>query len=263
MSQSLVVMETPEPSVLRITLNRPEKRNALSEALLDELRDAVRDAAGNPRCRVLILRGNGPAFCAGLDLQEVSIAGGPERSARALAGVYEAICLAPQATIAAAQGAAVGGGVGLLAACDFVVAADDLRIGFPEVHRGLVAALVTALLRRQLPDRVLRDLLLLGQTIEAADALRLGLVNRAVPSDRLTEETQRLSGQVLQGAPVAIARTKSLLDTLAPRPIATDLVHALRYHLEGRNDSEAAEGIAAFLEKREPSWAARLLPPPQ
>src|SRR5688572_10148750 len=258
MSQPLIVTEAAEPAVVRITLNRPEKRNALSVALMDELRDAVRVAAGDLRCRVLILCGNGPVFCAGLDLQEVSIAGGPERSARALAGVYEAICLSPQITIAAAQGAAMGGGVGLLAACDLVVAADDLRIGFPEVRRGLVAALVTALLRRQLPERVLRELVLLGQTITATDALRQGLVNRVVSSDRLAEETERLAGKVIQGAPVAIARTKSLLDNLAPRPIASDLVHALRYHLEARDDSEAAEGIAAFLEKREPRWDPRL-----
>ena len=261
MIQPLVVTEAAEPSVVRITLNRPEKRNALSVALMDELRDAVRVAAGDPRCRVLILRGNGPVFCAGLDLQEASIPGGSERSARALAGVYEAISMAPVVTIAVAQGAAMGGGVGLLAACDLVVASDDLRIGFPEVRRGLVAALVTALLRRQLPERVLRELILLGETITAADAQRHGLVNRVVPAGGLMDETDRLAGQVLQGAPVAIARTKSLLDNLAPRPIATDLVHSLRYHMEARDDSEASEGIAAFLEKREPRWAPRSEPP--
>jgi methylglutaconyl-CoA hydratase len=178
-----------------------------------------------------------------------------------LAGVYEAICRSPLVTIAVAQGAAMGGGVGLLAACDLVVASDDLRIGFPEVRRGLVAALVTALLRRQLPERVLRELVILGQTITATEALRHGLVNRLVSADRLVAETANLVGQVLQGAPVAIARSKVLLDDLAPRPITTDLVHAVRYHLEARDDSEAAEGIAAFLEKREPRWGPR--PPPK
>jgi methylglutaconyl-CoA hydratase len=257
MSEPLVLVETVEESVVRVTLNRPEKRNAMSVALMEQLREAVRAAAGDPRRRVLILRGNGPVFCAGLDLQEASIAAQAEPSARALAGVYEAICLSPLVTIAAAQGAAMGGGVGLLAACDLVVAADDLRIGFPEVRRGLVAALVTALLRRQLPERVLRELVLLGQTIDATDAQRHGLVNRVVPSDRLMDEAECLAGQVLQGAPVAIARTKSLLDDLAARHIASDLVHALRCHLEARNDSEAAEGIAAFLEKREPRWGPR------
>ncbi|MGB7159496.1 MAG: enoyl-CoA hydratase-related protein [Tepidisphaeraceae bacterium] len=254
MSAPGVLFEAVNPSVVVVTLNRAEKRNALNTGLMEELCAAVHNASTDTRCRALILRGNGPVFCAGLDLHEASLPEATERSARALAELYKAICLSPLVTIAAAQGAAMGGGVGLLAACDLVVASDDLRIGFPEVRRGLVAALVTALLRRQLPERVLRELVLLGQTITATDALSHGLVNRVVPSDRLTGETERLAGQVLQGAPAAITRTKSLLDDLAPRPIASDLVHALRYHLEARDDSEAAEGIAAFLQKREPRW---------
>ena len=257
MSQPCVLIEATESPVMFVTLNRPEKRNALSLELMGQLRDAVRAAAADPRRRVLILRGNGPVFCAGLDLKEASAAGSAERSARALADVYEAICASPLVTIVAAQGAAMGGGVGLLAACDLAVAADDLRIGFPEVRRGLVAALVTALLRRQLPERVLRELVLLGQTITATDALSHGLVNRVVSLDRLMGEAEGLARQVLQGAPVAIARTKVLLDDLAARPVARDLVHALRCHLEARDDSEAAEGIAAFLEKREPRWGPR------
>jgi methylglutaconyl-CoA hydratase len=151
----------------------------------------------------------------------------------------------------------MGGGVGLLAACDLVVAADDLRVGFPEVRRGLVAALVTALLRRQLSDRVLRELVLLGRTITAAEALSVGLANRVVPPDRLMDEAASLATQAVRGAPGAIARTKRLLDDLAARPIVDELGRALQYHLEARDAAEAAEGIAAFLEKREPRWDVR------
>jgi methylglutaconyl-CoA hydratase len=261
MSQPGVRIESADPAVVQITLDRAAKRNALSVELLEALCAAVRDAAKDLSRRVLILRGDGPVFCAGLDLQEASNSETTERSARALADAYKAICLSPLVTIAAAQGAAIGGGVGLLAACDFVVATDELRVGFPEVRRGLVAALVTSLLRRQLPERVLRELVLLGQTIPAADALRHGLVNRVVAPSRLMEETHALAKQVLQGAPVAIARTKTLLDGLSARSVSDDLEYALKYHLEARDASEAAEGIAAFLEKREPRWPPRSGPP--
>jgi methylglutaconyl-CoA hydratase len=255
---SCIVVESAEPSTRVITLNRPEKRNALSVELMLAATEAVRAADEDEQCRALILRGAGPAFCAGLDLHEASSVAMTEKSAGALAALYQTLYQSPLVTIAAAHGAAMGGGVGLLAACDLVIAADDLRVGFPEVRRGLVAALVTALLRRQLPERVLRELILLAETITADRALAIGLVNRVVPLARLMDEANAMSAQVAQGAPLAIARTKSLLDELAPRPIATDLAHTLQYHLDARGGAEAAEGIAAFLEKREPRWPTRL-----
>jgi methylglutaconyl-CoA hydratase len=261
MSEASVVVEAIEPAIVCLTLNRAAKRNALSIELMEQLLAAVIDAQSDRNRRVLILRGDGPVFCAGLDLHEASRPQNTERSSHALAELYQAICLSPLVTIAAAQGAAMGGGVGLLGACDFVVAGDDLRVGFPEVRRGLVAALVTALLRRQLPERVLRELVLLGQTITAAHALHIGLVNRVVPSQALMAESERLAGQVLQGAPIAIARTKSLLDGLTSRPVAEELKYALAYHLEARDATEAAEGIAAFLERREPAWMPARRPP--
>jgi methylglutaconyl-CoA hydratase len=260
MSEPCVVVKAIEPAVVRLTLNRAPKRNALNVELMEQLHSAIVDAESDRNHRVLLLHGDGPVFCAGLDLNEASKPENTVRSSHALAELYKAICLSPLVTIAAAQGAAMGGGVGLLGACDFVVASDDLRIGFPEVRRGLVAALVTALLRRQLPERVLRELVLLGQTITAAQALHIGLVNRVVPSEQLTDETNRLAGQVLQGAPVAIARTKSLLDGLASRPVSEELKCALTYHLAARDATEAAEGIAAFLERREPNWTPRRPP---
>ena len=251
----LVTVDLGSPAVTIVSLNRPEKRNALSINLMHQLRDTVQRITDDPRCRVLILRGNGPAFCAGLDLQEASNPTNAEASARALAAVYEAICGCPLVTIAAAHGAAMGGGVGLLSVCDLVVASADLRIGFPEVRRGLVAALVTVLLGRQLPDRVLRELVLLGKTITAEEAREIGLVNRVVALDRLDDEAQEIAADARRGAPGAIQRTKKILDEMVARPVAEDLARALRYHLDARNSSEAAEGIAAFLEKREPRWA--------
>src|SRR5437764_4130680 len=115
--------------------------------------------------------------------------------------MYRTIAISPLITIASAHGGAFGGGAGLLAACDLVVAAQDFRVGYPEVHRGLVAALVTTLLRRQLDDRKVRELTLLGQTVDADNALGLGLVNRVVPVDRLEEGSLELAREVCKGAP--------------------------------------------------------------
>lgn len=256
-THSYIEVNSSDPSTTIITLNRPEKRNALSVDLMTAATAAVRAAADNARCRALIFRGAGPVFCAGLDLKEAASPATTDRSAAALTELYQTLCLSPLVTIAAAHGAAMGGGVGLLAACDMVIAADDLRVGFPEVRLGLVAALVTALLRRQLPERALRELILLSETISGQRTVNIGLVNRIVAADRLLDEAVAIAAQVAQGAPLAIERTKSLLDEMAPRPIADDLAHALRYHLDARASSEAAEGIAAFHEKRAPRWRER------
>jgi methylglutaconyl-CoA hydratase len=250
-----VLIDMTDPRVRIITLNRPAKRNALSVSLLQELRDAIEAARS---CRVMILRAEGPAFCAGLDLAE-NESGDREKSAEALHGVYEAIVTSPVVSIAAAHGAAMGGGAGLVAACDLAVVADDLRLAFPEVRRGLVAALVTALIRRQVGDRVARELILLGRTIEADEARDLRLVNRVTGPADLMDAAKQMAFDVCAGAPGAIARTKDLLDELSPRPIVEDLQRAMKYHREARNSPEAVEGIRAFKEKREPRWGD--LPP--
>jgi methylglutaconyl-CoA hydratase len=254
---SLCVVDAADPMVTVVTLNRPEKRNALTIELMEQLAAAVRVASDDLTRRVLILRGAGPAFCAGLDLQEASDPALADRSSHALAELYTALCESPLVTIAAAQGAAFGGGVGLIAACDLVLAADDLRVGFPEVHRGLVAALVTCMVRRQVDERSLRELVLLGQIISAERALSVGLINRIVAPDALASESMDLAKEACKGAPGAIARTKRLLDDLSPRPIAEDLRRALAFHLEARESAEATEGVAAFLERRQPHWPPR------
>jgi methylglutaconyl-CoA hydratase len=251
----LCLIDTSDPAIVIVTLNRPDKRNALSVELIERLTSAIADASSDPARRVLILRGADPVFCAGLDLQEASDPAMSEQSSHKLADLYTALCACPLVTIAAAQGAAFGGGAGLLAACDLVVAAENLRIGFPEVHRGLVAALVTCMVRRQLGERMIRELVLLGQNVPAARALALGLVNRVVPGAQLEAEATAVAREACQGAPGAIARTKRLLDDLAPRPIAEDLRLALKYHLEARDSAEAAEGVAGFLQKRPPRWS--------
>src|SRR4051794_17764813 len=146
MSEPLVLVDESDPQITVLTLNRPDKRNALSIDLIHQLTDAVNKGSRDRNRRVIVIRAHGPAFCAGLDLKEATDSANAHNSAIALCDMYRAIATSPLVTIASAHGAAMGGGAGILAACDFVVGATDLRLGYPEVHRGLVAALVTVLL---------------------------------------------------------------------------------------------------------------------
>lgn len=255
MSDPVLLIDRSDPRVATLTLNRPDRRNALSVELLVALRAAVDELSSDPGRRVLVLKGAGPAFCAGLDFHEAKDASQSHRSAEALAGVYRALCGCRLVTIAVPHGGAFGGGAGLIAACDLAVASTDLQLGYPEVRRGLVAALVTCLLRRQVTGRRLREMLLLGQTLSAQEALDAGLVNRVVPAPSLADETNAMAATVMEGAPGALARTKRLLDDLDG--IDADLTAALKIHLSARDAEEAQEGITAFFEKRPPRWASR------
>jgi methylglutaconyl-CoA hydratase len=253
MSDPLVLVDATNPQISVVTLNRPDKRNALSIELIEKLCDAVTSASRDRNRRVILIRANGPVFCAGLDLKEATDPAKAHSSAVGLCEMYRAITTSPLVTLASAHGGAFGGGAGLLAACDFVVGAPDLRLGYPEVHRGLVAALVTTLLRRQLGERIVRELVLLGQTVDATHALQLGLINRIGSFD----DALLLAREACAGAPGAIARSKRLLDSLSARTIEEDLKRALDFHLNARQSHEAAEGMKAFLEKRPPIWGAR------
>jgi methylglutaconyl-CoA hydratase len=257
MALPIVLVDPYDPWITAITMNRPEKRNALSVELIEALRDRVMEVSADTEQRVLIIQGAGNVFCAGLDLREAQSADS-YRSAEALAALYLAIARSPLVTIAAAQGAALGGGAGIVAACDLAIAADDLRLGYPEARRGLVAALVTCLLRRQLSDRSIREIILTGRVLNAGEALERGLITQVAAPAKLTETAWTVAREICHGAPGAIARTKRLLDDLSARPIEAQIQIALRYHTEARNSAEAAEGIAAFLEKRQPNWPPRI-----
>jgi methylglutaconyl-CoA hydratase len=157
-------------------------------------------------------------------------------------------------TVAAVHGAAVAGGAGIMSACDFVVAAERTKIGYPEVRRGLVAGLVMTFLRRQIGERDMRELLLGSELIDAERAREIGLVNRVVAQDDLMTEALKFAESVLQGAPGAVKQTKRLIDELWWRSVKQDVNLALKYHMEARESAEAREGIAAFNEKRKPNW---------
>jgi methylglutaconyl-CoA hydratase len=251
----VVLIEKQTPQVTVLTLNRPERRNALTIELLSELNAAIKIASDEPQERVVILRGAGAAFCTGLDLKEAADTAKAHATAEMVANTLIAISQTQLITVAAVHGAAVAGGAGIMSACDFVVAAERTTIGYPEVRRGLVAGLVMTFLRRQVGERNMRELLFSGELIDAARAKEIGLVNRVVAPGDVMSEAKKFAASVLQGAPGALAQTKRLVEELWWHSVKGDVDLALKYHMEARESDEAREGIAAFNEKRKPNWA--------
>jgi methylglutaconyl-CoA hydratase len=251
----VVLVEKQTPQITLITLNRPERRNALTIELMTELTEVIERTAADDSQRVLILRGAGAAFCTGLDLNEAAEMHKAHASAEMVAKTLVTLSLTRLITIAVVHGAAVAGGAGIMSACDFVIAAERTKIGYPEVRRGLVAGLVMTFLRRQLRERDLRELLMTSELIDAKHAQEIGLVNRVVPPNELDTAAHEIAAAILQGAPGAIANSKRLIEELSSSSVAEDVALALRHHMEARESEEAKEGIAAFLEKRPPNWA--------
>jgi len=243
---------TPQISVL--TLNRPEKRNALDIELLKAFLEALHNIEQIHTKRILIIQGAGTVFCAGMDLYEASQPSLSTISGEIIAQSLTALYRSPLITIAAIHGAAIGGGAGLMSACDLAIAAEGTQIGYPEVRRGLVAAQVMIFLLRQLKQKNLKELLLTGELIQPEQAQAIGLINRIVPLDNLLEEALKMTKSILKGAPKAIKKTKALIESLYPGVFEDDLAKLLKDHHEMRSSAEAVEGMKAFLEKREPEW---------
>src|SRR5881396_795082 len=235
----VVLIEQKSPQITVLTLNRPERRNALTLELMTELCSAVNVASEQPQQRVLILRGAGAAFCTGLDLKEAADTTKAHATAKMVANTLIAINQTRLVTIAAIHGAAVAGGAGIMSACDFVVAAEKTRIGYPEVRRGLVAGLVMTFLRRQIGERNMRELVLGGELIDAERARGIGLVNRVVAPNQLMIEAQKFADSVLQGAPNAIVQTKRLIEELWSTSVKEDVDLALKHHMRARESAEA------------------------
>src|SRR5438270_1282070 len=208
----LIEKQTPQSTVL--TLNRPERRNALTIELLTELTAEIEAASADEQQRLLILRGAGAAVCTGLDLKEAADPKKAHATAEMVAKTLITLSQTRLITIATVHGAAVAGGAGIMSACDFVVAAERTKIGYPEVRRGLVAGLVMTFLRRQVGERNMRELLFGSELINAQRALEIGLVNRVVAQHELMSEAQKFAQSVLQGAPGALAQTKRLIEAL-------------------------------------------------
>lgn len=252
-----VLVEHPRPGVAVLTLDRAERRNALSIALLEGLVHELEGLARGGAVRVAILRGAGPVFSAGLDLAEAANPDLVERSARGVAAALSALRYSPLVTVAAVHGGAYAGGAGVMAACDIAVGTSDLKISFPEAQRGLLPALVCDVLRVKVREGDLGELFLVGNTIDADRARQIGLLQRVVPTERLLDEALGIAAGILAGGPATIIDTKKLLHAAydrGPHDAAAEQA-SIAEHLAARRSPEAAEGLRAFLEKRPPSWA--------
>lgn len=254
MSDPVLLVERPDDAMALLTFNRPERRNALTIELMEQLCGTLDALAAEPRRRLVILNGAGPVFCAGLDLQESADPSTAEHGAEWVARTLQTLSQSPLVTIAAAHGAAFAGGAGLLSCCDFAMGTPELQIAFPEVRRGLVPALVGAILQDRLRDADLRELFFIGKPVAAEQAQAMGLVQRIVPADRLLDEARALAATILQGAPEAVRQTKRLLQELRSTAPSQRLAQALEFHKRARSSDEAREGIAAFFERRVPNW---------
>lgn len=252
-------------AVRTITLNRPERRNALTPEMQEELLVALHAAAFDASVRVLILTGAGEAFCAGLDLEvmkqfALSHAGDSsavmalEEDARRIARIFRTLYELPKPTIARVQGHAIAGGTGLATMCDFTLAVPQAKFGYTEVRIGFVPALVSAYLSLQVGDKRARDLLLSGRLFSAEEARGLGLVTEVVAAEELDERVQTLAAQMVGNAPGSLRATKSLLAEMQRPALDAAIARALEVSAAVRQTADFREGITAFLEKRTPVW---------
>lgn len=254
MPSKLVAIRKINSATTLLTLNRPEKRNALNISLLEALCDTFEEIQSDAAQRVILLNGEGAVFCAGLDLKEAEDHSLADRSASLIARFLTLVYLSPLISIAAVHGAAIAGGAGLMCACDMAFAAKGTSIGFPETWRGLVPALISVVLSRQLPMRNVRDLLLTGALLSAEEAHKIGLVNKIVEANDLLSAALDRAKLVLKGAPEAVRMTKRHLIELEHGDFLQDIQKALTLHHRARGSPEAREGIAAFMANRAPSW---------
>jgi methylglutaconyl-CoA hydratase len=258
MSTEVVLYEVRGGSAV-LTLNRPDSRNALSRGLIAALHEAVERAGADPAVRALVVTGAGPSFCAGMDLAELreSLAAGTQTSpvwddALRLARLYDRIYRLPKPSVAAVNGAAVAGGAGLVSVCDLAVAAPGAKLGYPEVRRGLVAAMVMPHLMRHVGERTARYLLLTGELISAEEAQRAGFVNAVVPAERLLETALAWCRSLAEGGPGALARTKDLLGRFSHQ--AMSIEEAAQASAAPRLTEECRQGLEAFFAKTPVPW---------
>jgi methylglutaconyl-CoA hydratase len=266
MTEALVLYEARPPAVV-ITLNRPDKRNALSRALITALHDAFRLVQSDAAARCVILTGAGSVFCAGMDLAELAETVGQQeqqgpgvdatvwQDSLRLATLLDLIYTLPKPTIAAVNGAAVAGGAGLVTVCDLALAVPEARLGYPEVRRGLVAAMVMPHLLRHVGERTARYLLLTGELLDAADACRAGLINAVVPPDQLLERALGWARSLAEGGPNALGRTKALLHQFSRQALSVE--EAAQASAAPRLTEECQQGLRAFFDKRPVPWAPR------
>lgn len=250
-----------EGPIATLTLNRPERRNAISFELIDDLLSALGEVAHSDAI-VLILTGAGKAFCSGMDLDSLKALLGrtPQQNledSETMVRLFRTLYEFPKVTIAAVNGAAVAGGTGLALLCDFTLAVPDAKFGYTEVRIGFVPAIVSTFLLRQVGEKVARDLLLTGRLFDAEEAVRLGLVREVVPADRLLVRARELAGLLLENSAASLRATKQLLTRYAAAELNAQIDAAVRENAAIRTSDDFREGISSFLEKRKPVWTGK------
>src|SRR5271165_2871697 len=254
--QTLLLQNTG--NLAKITLNRPEKRNAISTQMIAELLAAL-DEIEKTHARVVVITGAGKAFCAGMDLELLqSIAQqSPQENqedSRRMAKLFRRIWSFPKPLIAAVNGHALAGGCGIATLCDFTLAVPEAKFGYTEVKIGFLPAIVSVFLTRQIGEKRSRDLLLTGRLLGAAEAKEFGLVNEIVPAEKLMDRVNELAEVLIAASPASVTRAKHLLTSGAAASLDHDLERAILENARIRCTPDFKEGLASFLEKRKPNW---------
>ncbi len=256
--QTILTKETS--GVRTLTLNRPDRRNALTPEMQEELIAALEAAAASTTTTVLILTGAGDAFCAGLDLSALQAMAGKtsnelDADARRISRMFRTLYELAVPTIAAVNGHAIAGGTGLATLCDFTLAVPAAKFGYTEVKIGFVPAVVSAYLTLQIGDKRARDLLLTGRLFMADEARQLGLVTELVAPEALTARSEALAATLQANSPTSLRATKALLATQNRAWLDTAIDAAMHANARSRETPDFREGVTAFLEKRKPVWS--------
>jgi methylglutaconyl-CoA hydratase len=239
--------------VATLTLAQPDTRNALAAELVNGLGDALVAAEADDGVRVVVLTNEGPAFCAGADLKGTS----RTQPRYTLPQLFDLMQLGGTPVVGRIAGHCTGGGVGLAAACDISIAAAEVQLGFTEVRLGVAPAMIAVVCLPKMRRGDALELFLSGEKITAARAAEVGLLNTAVPADQLDEEVRAVVGRLLRGGPTALAVAKSLVTTVPGMPRDTAFQWTQQVSAELFGAAEAAEGIAAFRERRDAAWVPR------
>lgn len=260
MSYQTLLLETTN-QVATITLNRPDKRNAISTQMIEELLAALQEIETGA-ARVAIVTGSGKAFCAGMDLDALRSLAGQSfeqnlADSRLFANLLYRMHSLSKPIIAAVNGPAIAGGCGIATLADFTLAVPEAKFGYTEVKIGFIPAVVSVFLRRQVGDKIARDLLVSGRIIDAPEAYRLGLVTEVVPAANLTARAQEFAGILLSASPTSMARTKRLLLSYDEAALKAELEMAVRENAAIRSTADFREGLSSFLEKRAPKWTGQ------
>ena len=248
-------------AVATITLNRPDKRNAISFELMDDLLRGL-DEVDKSGARVLIITGAGKAFCSGMDLDDLKALIGRSaeqnlKDSETMVRLFRSLYEFPKVTIAAVNGAAIAGGTGLALLCDFTLAVPEAKFGYTEVRIGFVPAIVSTFLLRQVGEKQARDLLLTGRIIRAEEASRIGLINEIVAPETLMAKAGELAAMLIENSPASLQATKRLLTAHARTELDAQIEAAVRENAAIRNTADFREGVSSFLEKRKPRWSGK------